>query len=330
MKNKRASYWQENNNDVFSKLQNKETVNLMWSCINNIEPEQPMLLQNTLRLNKDRMYFDLSDNIEKRINTDGHRGPDFIKNVDILFAGCSQTYGLGVKDGAIWGEMVAKNLGLKYNNVSYRGGSVMQIVYNIFNYFEKYGNPKYILCALPSFARTHVFIDSEILTSAPNNKLLEKAYGSDKGPYRALYLSKNSRYIKLPAKVEEVFPNEHRVWINLMFISMLETYCHSNNIKLLWTTWLDVYEDNNQQMYDKFKNFFELSEDWDQTIPPDGISPEKESVCHQNFKDKYENFFHRGTDWDIRDLEVWEGHWGAHTHIHIYENFIREMKKLGL
>ena len=74
MKNKRAYSWQENNNDVFSKLQNKETVNLMWSCINNIEPEQPMLLQNTLRLNEDRMYFDLVDNIEKRINTEGRGG----------------------------------------------------------------------------------------------------------------------------------------------------------------------------------------------------------------------------------------------------------------
>jgi hypothetical protein len=327
MKNKTVSYSAENDNDLFNSLQNKETIRLMWSYINEIEPEQPILLQNTLPLNKDNMYLDSSDNIEKRINLDGHRGPDFIKNVDILFAGCSQTYGLGVKDGTIWGELVAKHLGFKYNNVSYRGGSVMQIVYNIFNYFEKYGNPKYILCAFPSFARTHVFIDSEILTSAPYNKILEKTYGSDKGPYRAIHLSRNSKYIKLPAKVEEVFPNEHRVWINLMFISMLETYCHSNNIKLLWTTWLDVYEDNNKQMYNKFKNYFKLSDDWDHTVAPDKII---ESVCHQDLKDKYENFFHRGTDWYIRNLEVWEGHWGAHTHIHISENFIREMKKLGL
>ena len=241
MKNKTIPYSEEKNNDVFNNLQDEKTVELMWSCINTIEPEQPQLFQNTINLNKDRMYFDLNDNIAKRINVDGHRGPDFIKNVDILFAGCSQTYGLGVKDGTIWGELVSKDLGLKYNNVSYRGGSVMQIVYNIFNYFEKYGNPKYILCAFPSFARTHVFIDSKILTSSPHNKLLEKAYGSDKGPYRALHLSKNNKYIKLPAKVEEVFPNEHRVWVNLMFISMLETYCHSNNIKLLWTKLLDVY-----------------------------------------------------------------------------------------
>lgn len=330
MKDKKISYLGENSNDVFNSLQDEETVKLMWSFINTIEPEQPQLLQNAINLQKERMYIDLHDNIEKRINVDGHRGPDFIKNVDILFAGCSQTYGLGVKDGAIWGELVAKDLGLKYNNISYRGGSVMQIIYNMFNYFEKYGNPKYILCAFPSFARSHVFIDSEILTSAPYNKILEQTYGSDKGPYRTLQLSKNNKYIKLPARVEEVFPNEHRVWVSLMFISMLETYCHSNNIKLLWTTWLDLYEDKNQHVYNKFKNFFKLSEDWDQTIPPDGILPEIESVCHQNVKDKYENFFHRGADWDIRDLGVWEGHWGAHTHIHICENFIREIKKLGL
>lgn len=330
MKNKTISHTSENNSNVFDSLQNKETIRLMWSIIGEIEPEQPINLHNALTLIQDNIYFDPSDRIHKRINSDGHRGPEFSKNIDILFTGCSQTYGLGVKDGTIWGELVAKDLNLSYNNLSYRGASVMQIVYNIFNYCEKYGNPKYILCTFPSFARTHVFIDSEILTSAPYDKVLIEKYGADKGPYRAINISYNNKYVKLPAKVEEVFPNEHRVWVNLMFISMLETYCNLNNIKLLWTTWLDIYENNNKLMSTKFKNFFRLSNDWDRTIAPNDEYRGPDNTCHKEIKNNYENFFDRGTDWNLRDYKIWEGHWGAHTHIHVYENFIKEIKSRGL
>jgi len=309
----------------------------MWSFINRIEPEQTVdpenlftIFDKMIQTNMEKIYLDPSDNIHKRINDDGHRGPDFAKNIDILFSGCSQTYGQGVKDGTIWGELVAKELGLTYNNLSYRGGSVMQSIYNIFNYCEKYGNPKYILCMFPSFTRTHVFVDSKMLTSAPYDRILRERYGSDKGPYRAIQVSLESKYIKLPAQVEEVFPNEHRVWINLMFISMLETYCKSHNIKLLWTTWLDIYKNDDKLLYRKFKNFFKLSDNWNQTVYPNEKNLDYYNKCHQEIKNNYEDFFDRGTDWKLRDSEVWDGHWGAHTHVHVFEDFMKQIKMRGL
>lgn len=328
---KNNSTWSKDYSDIINNLNNKNVLNLMWSNINEIEPEiTPMNLNRILDSNKNNMFFEEHDGIHKRINSNGHRGPEFIKNVDILFSGCSQTFGQGVEDGTIWGEIVAKELGLTYNNLSYRAGSAMQCILNIFNYCKKYGNPKYILCAFPPLIRTYIFIDSEFITSKPHDHLLRQRYGSDLGPYRAMEVAKKDTYIKMPAKVNQVFSNEYRVWINLMFISMLEAYCNSNNIKLLWTNWVDVYNNENKLMNTEFNNYFILEENWDQTIDPKETDLSQYNKCHQDIKSKYNNFFDRGTDWEYQKHTNILGHWGAHTHIHVAENFIKEIKNRGL
>ena len=132
----------------------------------------------------------------------------------------------------------------------------------------------------------------------------------------------------MPAKVDEVFSNEYRVWINLMFISMLEIYCKSNNIKLLWTNWIDVYNNKNKLMNTEFNNYFILDEDWDQTILPEEKNTLKYNKCHQDIKKN--SFFDRGADWQYKSGTNILGHWGEHTHIHVAENFIKEIKNRGL
>lgn len=315
--------------DVVDRLNNKIILDLMWSNINKIEPEVISLVLKP-RLDKDNMILDEYDQINKRINSDSHRGPDFINNVDILFSGCSHTFGIGVEDGEIWGEVVAKNLGLTYNNLSFRAGSAMQCVLNIFNYCKKYGNPKYILCAFPPLTRTFAFVDSEFLTSKPYEHLLRQRYGSDLGPYRSIEVAKKDTYIKTPLTVDQAFSNEHRVWLNLMFISMLETYCNSNNIKLLWTNWVDVYNNKNELMNTEFNNYFTLDNNWDQTVPLKETDLSKYNKCHQDMKSSHSKSFDRGTDWELHQNVHYMPHWGAHTHIHVAENFIKEIKKRGL
>ena len=318
---KKRSYSKEHSDDVIDSLQDKETIGLIWSWINKIEPEVymgPKILESGEPAILDNEYYDELDDIHKIINSDGHRGPEFIDNVDILFAGCSQTYGQGVKDGTIWGELVAKELGLSYNNLSYRGGSVMQIIYNIFNYCQKHGNPKYMLCMFPAFTRSYVFLDSKILSSGKKSR---------KGPYKVSQISLGNKYIKLPAEAEQVIPNEHRVWLNFMFISMLETYCKANNIKLIWTTWQNLYGNDKELLKENFKNFLILKKNWNQTIYPNERDLGNYNRCHQKIKHDYEDFFDRGTDWNQTDSKEWDGHWGAHTHIHVYENFINEIKR---
>jgi hypothetical protein len=115
-----------------------------------------------------------------------------------------------------------------------------------------------------------------------------------------------------------------------MFISMLETYCKSNNIKLLWTNWIDVYNNQNKLMNSEFSNYFELEEDWDQTIRPEETDISEYHKCHQNIKNNYKNHFDRGEDWHYKSDTNILGHWGAHTHIHVAENFIKEINNRGL
>jgi hypothetical protein len=326
---KNSDTWSKDYEDVVNRLNNKIVLDPMWSNINKIEPEVVSLRLKPI-LDKDNMFFDEFDHINKKINSEGHRGPEFINNVDILFSGCSHTFGVGVEDGEIWGEIVANNLGLTYNNLSFRAGSTMQCILNIFNYCKKYGNPKYILCAFPPLTRTFAFVDSEFLTSKPYDHLLRQRYGDDLGPFRSIEVSKKDTYLKMPSRVEQVFSNEHKVWVNLMFISMLETYCNSNNIKLLWTNWVDVYNNKNKLMNTEFNNYFTINDNWDQTIPLKETDLSKYQQCHQDMVNSHSLSFNRGTDWEYQQDTHYLAHWGAHTHIHVAENFIEEIKKRGL
>ena len=72
------------------------------------------------------------------INSKGFRSKEFEPNTDIIFSGCSFTFGVGIPEDAIWGVQVANNLKMSYSNLSIPGDSVMGIINNIYQYFKTY------------------------------------------------------------------------------------------------------------------------------------------------------------------------------------------------
>lgn len=261
------------------------------------------------------------------INIDGHRSPHFIKSVDILGAGCSQTFGTGLPEDNIWLSILAKNNNKTYNNISYRGGSPFFIVENLFKYFKKYGHPKQIFCIFPDFYRIRTYVDKNILLAATESNLsFAKNTPAQTANARAYTPQKNQngkitnpidKYIKIPTAPEKIFSLEFAGMLNLISISMLEQYCRSNNIKLIWTIWSKGEKEFFEYCNEYFEYYEQASDDilglsYHTRWFPHTATLEKikeEYPCHSEYEDEY---FHIAKD---------DQHYGKHWHLHVAEFF---------
>lgn len=251
------------------------------------------------------------DNQKFIFNNEGHRGNNFKKNIDLLYAGCSLTFGSGLPQEVIWGEMFDKNI--EVNNLSYRGGSIVNIVNNIFNYINKYEDPKVILCCFPSSDRIRWF-DDNIVTDC--NELM---YGfSD---YQNLVWSEEDveKYIRLPVPADKIIHGQIARYFSIFAINALENYCNAKKIYFKWTSWAP---DSAFSLF-SFKNKINFIEkdteivyENDKWILVDRFK--KEIKCHE---DHIDNVFYKATDTG----SGWP-HMGKHIHMHIAEAFKKEIE----
>lgn len=164
---------------------------------------------------------------EYRINSSGFRGNHFKKlnqnDINIAYAGCSFTFGEGLPEHLIWPELLSKkiqkylsNKNVRYVNLSLQGASIHQIVRSCFDYFDKYGNPDYLFLMLPDVYRGLSWVEDglEYRTAIPDISQLDV----------------HGKYFK------NLIPEN--MWLLASdLINMLEQYCKTNNIFLLWDSW---------------------------------------------------------------------------------------------
>lgn len=109
--------------------------------------------KNVIKLNQKQRIESYDD----FINSEGYRSDNFKKNTkdDVLFLGCSQTFGLGIYLEDLWAKKVQQKIdpNINFNNLGLIGISIEEIVYNAFKYFNKYGNPGTIFFLLPNIVR---------------------------------------------------------------------------------------------------------------------------------------------------------------------------------
>jgi hypothetical protein len=189
-----------------------------------------------------------------RIHTNpmGYRSMPFTEKHDglhLLFSGCSNTVGEGLFFHETWSHKVfaeisktAKPSG--FYNLSLGGIGFVTIIANIFKYFRKYGNPDAIFINFPDLLRF---------------------YSYDKKTNQYFYSS----------KIEHDFNNMEKELENSVYslklllyhyYLMLETYCKTNNIKLISFTW-DLEKRKNVpstlELFQEFgfKSFMPIDED---------------------------------------------------------------------
>lgn len=269
--------------------------------------------------------------IEYKLNNMGYRCENFINPKDLLILGCSQTQGTGMHDEFSWPFLLANKLNVDFDRLAVGGDSIQGQVIKAFEYFRVVGNPKLIVATFPIF-RMEVPIFKEMfdftkMSIESNIDVLEnkKVY-----PIQSLKsLDSSDKYLKKPFNPEDVFTKEFSVQISFVFISILEQYCRSNNIGIIWNIWND-YEKN---LYNYIKSEPSLSHvlnnyhihNLEIADPFDSNGNfDFETDCHKEYSNY--SLFSKANDWKPNN----SGHWSGHKHMHVAESFYTEIKKRNL
>jgi hypothetical protein len=171
------------------------------------------------------------DGSEYIVNSYGYRCDEFTKihkEKHILFSGCSNTYGIGLKKEEVWAYKVYNKINevevcSGYFNLGLGASNIIQCIINIFKYCKKFGNPNVIFINFPDYSRFFDFKEDENQYRITMNENF----------YNNYYINKLTIY-------------------NYYFI--LEEYCRTNNIELFSFTWNLGY--NNKRYADSTNDIF--------------------------------------------------------------------------
>lgn len=308
------------------------------------------------------LYLDDDPGREYRVNSYGYRGGEFSKKSNLLVAGCSFTYGMGIPEERIWGNVVEKTLALSTSSsVSRPGASISWIVEKLFGYFYEFGNPEYLVCLFPDAHRFVVPLDGVILEGDPSAKNPKGEVGTHGIGGQRFFnaqakhpsVLKEIKYLKRPYNIRELYTPELGLYEAIRSIRLLEQYCSQTGIKLIWSTWDGAFSSYlnkiNKVESLKFENFFDLNIVVHKSLEPGNYkylvyndslhNPDSQyfeclrlhnarncscpANCHQDLIEQYgEKNFHIGTD-SGRGEEY--AHPGIHAHAHYAERFIEEL-----
>lgn len=265
------------------------------------------------------------------LNSLGYRSPEF-KSGQIVAGGCSQTFGVGIKQEMTWPNQLSKSTGIECANISKPGASVQWIVQKIIRYIKEYGNPKAIVCVFPDFYRMDFTVNENLIGFKKKPVNIESKVAGIHLEGMA-DLDQRPKYSKVPHNVNDVLPVELPFYISFQYIHILEQYCKSNNIKLAWTTWkfnLNELIKKLASEYDIFTNYIEVDDNkWIDTgnndvfckFFKDALYHNKDAervMCHTEIAKEYPHCFEKGAD--LEASPDWR-HMGIHRHIHFYEAF---------
>ena len=194
--------------------------------------------------------------VEYSYNSLGFRSDEFKIHHDkehILFAGCSETEGVGGNLDSCWSHMLYSEL-LKekelsgFFNLGRAGWGYDRIISNIMSYISIYGKPDKLFMLFPNLGRFYGWDKNE-------SKYLETfVYKYSLPPNTET--EKKSMY---PESIKEMHTEEQRQnFISFtLLVKMFEEYCLSSGIKLFWSTW-NNFDAKNIERVGIFKNYFSI------------------------------------------------------------------------
>jgi hypothetical protein len=223
----------------------------------------------------------------------------------------------------------------EYVNVSIPGVSTQWIVQKLFAYFREYGNPEVIACLFPDLYRMSIPLRRGEFHAEHNrhSSIANIQMGSN-----GLKLDK-PKYSKVPHIAEDVIPAEVPLYFSFQYITMLEQYCNSNGIKLVWSSWDFVLNEivEKYQQHGLFKNYVSIDNNRWFSQPAKDILYQNSSnkgsshdqfapqeTCHEEYRELYDGYFDKGSD---IELGAGSRHMGAHRHMHIAEAFLSALEK---
>jgi len=260
------------------------------------------------------------------LNTLGYRSSEFEKDkTDIVAAGCSISFGMGVPEDGLWPDMIKKSTGMSVANLSIPGNSTIKLVKRIIKYCEEYGDPKFVLCLFPDFFRFLFVVDNDFhkTTRSANSPKIQglkiRNIHSDAILHKDSSVVSPAILVKTPFSIEESISPHYGIFQSLNAIFFLESYCKAKGIKLIWTTWDSTTSLVLDQLL-KYKNFdlkaYVKVEELQRGMSHPNMIAEN---CNKHNDDKMMNYasWPLGTDLPHNNFI----HPGVHFHRHIAELF---------
>jgi hypothetical protein len=283
---------------------------------------------------------------EYTLNSYNCRGPEFSSDVDFIFAGCSQTFGIGVPDNGVWPVFVAENLNASYVNLSMLGAGMEWITDSIMRYVHTFGKPnRGIMVLAPDYHRVDVLVDNEINSCSRHGitDYLPQYYDESNLDFRMvtchLENSDPVSFLKRPFPVDNTMIEAEAIRRSVKAIKDLEIFCEQSGIPLIWSTWYEGLDELTTILPSeyRFKDYIPVNtNDWrinekDPSDVADYIIDNSGSkvYCHFDLEDSYGLGFHRGTDrFKFKDGN--QSHMGVHRHIHVAKDFTDRAIELGI
>lgn len=232
-------------------------------------------------------------------NKHGYRC-DEIKDQKILTLGCSQTVGLGLPLKKTWPFLLSEKMQSSYINLAKSGDSMQGQIIKAFQFFKEFYNPEYIFGIFPITRLEMPYIKGMIATST-NLTNSNKDNNSIQGVFLKNY--KIKKFAQQPYDLDEILTEEVAIFYNFMFMQILEQYCKTNNIKLIWTHY-------NDSSYDKIIGDYQMNTYFKENFLGSG----QIDGCHLDYsEDKY---FNTAVD---KFGKYSKPHWGLHEQIHVAE-----------
>lgn len=189
-------------------------------------------------------------------NKYGFRSDEFINNdsnYHIVFAGCSETFGVGGALEDTWSKIlfnsINKNIDLSgYYSLGVPGIGFQDILSILLDYFDKFKIPDAIFIMFPNLGRTIRWCDKKtanlesggyyLLTVNDHQKLVKYNYDTN---YDWKYYDYNNDFVQFVSNIK-----------------IFEKLCRDNNIKLFWSTWDHYFLKLISGHLECFQNFYDL------------------------------------------------------------------------
>lgn len=253
-------------------------------------------------------------------NKDFFRSPELSK-VELLTSGCSQTFGIGMKEDLIWPSLLAKESGLSYNNLGFPGASAESIVDNIFRHIYKFGKPKHIRILFPDMFR-FVFLENRDSIVVPAKNSTNEIRFID--CQTVFYKNKiREKYYMTPIVANTILPRSNAFRRNIFSIKELELFCKYADIDLKWSTWCDGFQ-GYLKKYEKNMIFNNYSKRTWYFIPKENkfyigdTLNNLENICHKSLQDMDPDIFMWAADHSFTKRNF---HMGSHDHLHFSQLF---------
>lgn len=156
----------------------------------------------------------------------------------ILFAGCSNTEGVGSPLETVWSKMLYNELATKYKmdgfySIARSGYGWQKIISNFMIYTQKYGFPSHLFVLLPNITRFYIW------ENETRGWQYVQRYPEDKRNH----VTENEYF--------EKFIDFIISW------RLFEKYCEDNNVKLIWSTWFEI-DEHNLKIANQSRSFFDM------------------------------------------------------------------------